>query len=286
MKFEDGDVANFGALLRTTGRTKEALEFYIDYIKPERKYEWALLLNATNCAIELGQQRWQRWIEQGIVHHPENYELKRAKARVLRLMGKNKAAMQILKGIMNKQGQELECCLEIGSILYEENSKNDAINYFLRANSIDKQDGRGLANAIKTTEEIGDKKRVDDLVKQALRQHGDNSDIKAALAYNHLQRHEYNESANIYKGLCSEDINNKTFWINLTASLRGLKQPNAAIRTVKNAYQIHPTDRQVKHTLVQCLTEAGNHSAAKIAIEMILEDIKLDQDKEIYNYSF
>ena len=150
------DVANFGALLRATSRAEEALRMYKNYIDKGEDIGWGLFLNATNCAIEVGDaENAMEWIKKGINNNQDNDELKRARARVERMKGNNEAALSILMGIKNKKGQELECLLEIGKIFQEKEEHYRALEYYLKAIEVSKTDSRALANAIRVTEIVG-----------------------------------------------------------------------------------------------------------------------------------
>ena len=142
-----------------------------------------------------------------------------------------------------------------------------------------------MANAIRVTEIIGEISVQKKLIEDASAQQKNNIEIKAALAYNLLERREYAVCVEEYGKLCKEDSNNANHWLNLTAAMRGLKKTNRAIATVKRSYVLHPQKREIKHTLVQ-LTETGKHDAAKRAIQMVLEDIDMNENNEIYNIEF
>ena len=80
-KAEAVDALNLGALLRSTGRSQEAIRHYRKWLThfPNEK---TLRLNAINCALEANETSASKeWIITGIKKHPNNNQLKICEAK-------------------------------------------------------------------------------------------------------------------------------------------------------------------------------------------------------------
>ena len=84
------DIANLGALLRGTGRIKDAMLIYQNWVT-EFAGTPELVMNAINCAIELGKiEEARRWLKIGQNKNPNNAILKDLKRNCLIKKGEKK----------------------------------------------------------------------------------------------------------------------------------------------------------------------------------------------------
>ena len=215
--------------------------------------------------------------------YPENAELYRARARVKIMKGEIKQAIKMLRQIKD-EGQELECNLEIGKQLYDEGKKKMHLDTFLKQEKSN-DDPRVIANLIRTTEEVGLKDIQDKILNGLTIEKREVPEIKAAIGFIMLKRGEYESAEKIFRSLCKAN-NSVGNWLNLIACMRGLKKSNDALQTTKQAHILHPESKKIKHCLVQCFAEVGEHESAAKQIRTVIDEIEIADDEEMFNVQF
>lgn len=276
------DAINLGALLRAQGRIREASTHYHDWL-PRFPDSLNLRLNGVNCLRDAGEHQTCRlWLEAGLGQLPDEPRLRQSLARTLMLLGEQALARQQLEALVDHNPHELGLLLDLGLCCHGLGDLQAALAAFERASTVAAADPRPAANRITLLKELGRLEAAHQLIDALPAELRHSKDVRAARAALLLSEARLEDAALELDALCREHPDDPLHWLNLAASLRGLKNPVASLRAVKRGLALHPGHGDLEQALGQSLAEMGKHERA---MELLLRS-NAQSDNHLFNLQF
>jgi protein O-GlcNAc transferase len=280
------DAINLGALLRAQGRIREASDHYHRWLE-RFPGNLTLLLNGVNCLRDGGDHiTCRRWLEAGLVQSPQDPNLLQSLARTLTLLDERPQARQLLEQLCQANPSDVGLWLDLGLCYHGQEERAAALAAFERAAVAAPQDPRPAGNRITLLKELGQLEQAHQLIAALpaeLRQH---QDVRAARAGLLLEEARLEDAATELESLCREHPQEPLHWLNLAASLRGLKNPVACTRALKRGLALHPGHGDLEQALGQSLAEMGKHQAAMGLLLRSCEGEQALRDNHLFNLQF
>jgi len=280
------DAINLGALLRTQGRLREAGEHYRHWLThfPDSV---TLRLNGVNSLRDAGaHDSCERWLREGLQQHPQEPRLLHSLAKTLLAQQRRPEARALLSELSQRQPEHLGLLLDLGLCCHGLGEREAALAVFEQARARHGDDPRPAANAITLLKELGRPAEAETLFENlpaAVRQ---SEDVQAAWADLLLNTARLEEAATVFDALSRRHPQSPLHWLNLAASLRGLKNMVACTRALKQGLARHPGHRDLEHALGQSLAEMGRQGPAMELLRRSLEHSEPLPDSHLFNLQF
>lgn len=284
---DEQDAINLGALLRSQGRLREASAHYRLWLA-RFPGNHCLRLNAVNCLRDAGDHHTCRtWLSEGLKQAPDEPRLRQSLARTLMLLNEYAPARQLLEQLCHQVASaDPGTWLDLGLCCHGQGDRQGALAAFERAAELDPQDSRPAGNRITLLKELGQLKQAEQLLNGLSDELRQTKDVRAAWAGLLLSEARLEDAARELEALCQEHPEDPLHWLNLAASLRGLKNPVACTRILKRGLSLHPGHADLEHALGQSLAEMGKHASA---MELLLRSNQNRQellDSYVFNLQF
>lgn len=283
---EESDAINLGALLRSQGRIREAIQHY-QYWLPRFFGSANLALNAVNCSIEANQlDLAQHWLEQGLQTQAGERPLLHAKARLLQAQGHGVEAESLLKTLCQQQPDDSSSWLDLGLAQHRLGKQRESLEAFNRAALLAPEDPRAAANQITLLGELGnyqEAKAIGEKLQAAVRNSGQ---VRGAIAHVLMEQQLVVEAVAEYSQMCLIEPEQPLHWLNRTACLRQLKLGVEALSVAKQGMALHPKHQDLHHALAQCYAEVGHHQQAIAWLSESLSDNADISSQHLFNLQF
>lgn len=286
-KAEAEDAINLGALLRSTGRLKEAIAHYKEWLI-NFPNNLTLKLNGINCALEANSiSTAKEWINQGIREYPDNELLQFCDAKLTVGEGRYTDAIKKLD-LLTKRAPKNENVWTLISYAYHLNQQpREALSSIENALLEIPESETLIANKISILKELGEWQIAEDFYKKINSKYK-NERVQGAYAELKIAEQKPEDAIEILNSLCEIYPENGSHWLNLVASLRGYKKNCSALKIAKTGLSLHPNHRMLKQAMAQCLSEVGKQKQATPLLNETIERYRISDltNSEIYSLQF
>ena len=111
-------------------------------------------------------------------------------------------------------------------------------------------------------------------------------EVKGAYALALMGENKLFEANQILIELCKKSKFNSIYWLNLSATYKGMKRINSAFICAKTSYILNPNKDLSRHSLIQSYSELGKNEQARKLIEIDLRIIQSVQQNHMFNLQF
>ena len=283
---ESGDWANLGAILRSDGRLEEAIAIYEQGLGKWGK-DPILCLNASNAFRDAGSlHKSEQTLERCLEEFPGSLPLRHSLAKTWISAGRHEDAVKMLESLAEEDNSIHAIWADLGIANSHLKQGEKALISFQKALKIDPNHCRTRANCITL---MTDQRRLEDaqlILNQTPGDLCDNLEVKTAKANLLIAKQEMVEAAILLHQLCMDEPESTQHWLNLGASLRGLKRSFLASKIIRKGISIHPEDEGLQNALLQSLAEQGYIISARRLLNQMNKESINKKSNLVFNLQF
>lgn len=260
------DATNFGAVLRTLGRTREAKIHYEKWIS---KYPGAssLRLNAINCLIDLEDYDMAtRWADEGLQQEPDDSNFIICRARLYRITGEAGHSRELLEELVRRHPKIESAWLELGAACEALRDHAGAHEASKKVTELNPDSSCGWGNQIITLKNCGKWRDASELAQGLPRHIRSNPEVTRAVASLYMDQQLFSEAEKELEMLCRLRPDQGDHWLNRAACLRQLKHFLTAEKALKSGLLWSPRNVDLKESLGHCMADIGK---ARKGVELL-----------------
>ena len=252
-----GDAAaGLGAILKSTGRLREAGEHY-QWALSHCPWSPILLSNASNWLRENGKSPESlSLLERGLQAWPKDLHLKWGIVLSLHQAGRVEQSLRHLEQLIVEHGERPRLLHQLVACLLSCNRLTEALETIEKLQKQEADDETLLKQQLTLLQRVGRGKEAWKILRN---QHViTGKELLKTKSLLLLGDGQHEKALILFEKLCDLEPDNGDHWLNLAACQKGMKQMTALLKTLRKAINLHPDRPDLKQAYGSLLIEHGH----------------------------